>query len=89
MAWGRALAALWPPLKAALLMLLANVCVAGMTPTIRVAAQEVHPFEVAFFRNLFGFVFVLPFLWRAGLGMLRAHAPGQLLLAAPPLRPGA
>ena len=63
-------------------MLLANFCVAGMTATIRVASHELHPFEIAFFRNLFGFVFVLPFLWRAGLGMLRAHAPGRLLVSS-------
>jgi drug/metabolite transporter (DMT)-like permease len=63
-------------------MLLANVCVAGMTATIRVASHELHPFEIAFFRNLFGFLFVLPFLWRAGLGMLRARAPGRLLLSS-------
>jgi drug/metabolite transporter (DMT)-like permease len=81
-AWRRAAPVLSPPLRAALLMLLANVCVAGMTATIRVASHELHPFEIAFFRNLFGFVFVLPFLWRAGLGMLRAHAPGRLLVSS-------
>jgi drug/metabolite transporter (DMT)-like permease len=81
-AWRRAVSALSPPVKAALLMLLANFCVAGMTASIRVASHELHPFEIAFFRNLFGFFFVLPFLWRAGLGMLRAHAPGRLLLSS-------
>jgi len=63
-------------------MLLANLCVASMTVAIRVASHELHPFEIAFFRNLFGFVFVLPFLWRAGLGMLRANAPGRLLISS-------
>ena len=82
MAWRRAVSALSPPVQAALLMLLANFCVAGMTATIRVASHELHPFEIAFFRNLFGFFFVLPFLWRAGLGMLRAHAPGRLLISS-------
>ena len=76
------LPALSPPVEAALLMLLANFCVAGMTASIRVASHELHPFEIAFFRNLFGFVFVLPFLWRAGPGMLRAHAPGRLLISS-------
>ena len=74
--------ALSPPLEAALLMLLANFCVAAMTATIRVVSHELHPFEIAFFRNLFGFVFVLPFLWRAGLGTLRAHAPGRLFVSS-------
>ena len=71
-----------PPLRAALLMLLANLAVASMTAGIRLAASELHPFEIAFFRNLFGFAFVLPFLARTGLGTLRAQAPGLLLLSS-------
>jgi drug/metabolite transporter (DMT)-like permease len=70
------------PLRAALLMLLANVCVAGMTCTIRIAAAELHPFEIAFFRNLFGLAFLLPFLIRAGVGVVRTHAPGRLLISS-------
>lgn len=71
-----------PPVRAALLMLLANLAVASMTAGIRVAASELHPFEIAFFRNLFGFAFVLPFLLRVGFGTLRAQAPGLLLLSS-------
>jgi drug/metabolite transporter (DMT)-like permease len=71
-----------PPFRAALLMLLANLAVASMTAGIRLASSELHPFEIAFFRNLFGFAFVLPFLVRAGLGTLRAQAPGLLLLSS-------
>jgi drug/metabolite transporter (DMT)-like permease len=74
--------ALTPPLRAALLMLLANLAVAGMTVGIRLAASDLHPFEIAFFRNLFGCAFVLPFLVRAGAGGLRAQAPGRLLLSS-------
>jgi drug/metabolite transporter (DMT)-like permease len=32
-----------------------------------------HPFETAFFRNLFGLAFMLPWLVRAGLGTLRTR----------------
>jgi drug/metabolite transporter (DMT)-like permease len=71
-----------PPLRAALLMLLANVAVAGMTAGIRLASSELHPFEIAFFRNLFGLAFLAPFLVRAGIGGLRAYAPGRLLASS-------
>lgn len=70
------------PVRAALLMLLANVCVAGMTATIRLASSELHPFEIAFFRNLFGLAFLLPFLIRAGLSAVRTYAPGRLLISS-------
>ena len=53
-----------------------------MTVGIRLAASDLHPFEIAFFRNLFGCAFVLPFLIRAGAGGLRAQAPGRLLLSS-------
>lgn len=70
------------PVQAALLMLLANLCVAGMTCTIRVVAADLHPFEIAFFRNLLGLAVLLPFLGRIGIGMWRIHSPGRLLLSS-------
>ncbi len=42
-----------------------------MAGTIRLAASQLHPFEIAFFRNLFGLVFALPLLLRHGVGLLR------------------
>src|SRR5437868_6362294 len=38
---------------------------------IRYLSAYLHPFETAFFRNLFGLVFMVPWLFRAGLGGLR------------------
>jgi drug/metabolite transporter (DMT)-like permease len=70
------------PVRAAALMLVANVCVAGMTVAIRIAAAELHPFAIAFFRNLFGLLFLLPFLIPAGLGVIRTHALGRLALSS-------
>jgi drug/metabolite transporter (DMT)-like permease len=81
-ALGRATRGLSAPMRAALLMLLANLCVAGMTCTIRIAAAELHPFEIAFFRNLFGLACLLPFLIPAGVGVLRTHAVGRLLISS-------
>lgn len=38
-------------------------CLSGV---IRYVTGELHPFEAAFFRSLFGLAFMLPWLWRAG-----------------------
>jgi drug/metabolite transporter (DMT)-like permease len=71
-----------PAVQAALLMVLANLAVAVMTVGIRAVSAELHPFEIAFFRNAFGLAFMLPFLIHAGLRMARTHAPGRLLLSS-------
>ena len=42
-----------------------------MAVCIRLASTQLHPFEIAFFRNLFGFVFTLPLLYKHGWGILR------------------
>src|SRR3546814_7170708 len=50
------------PVMAALWMVGSGVFFTGLAGTIRHLGQEMHPFEVAFFRNLFGLVFMLPWL---------------------------
>jgi drug/metabolite transporter (DMT)-like permease len=42
-----------------------------MGVTIRLASADVHAFEIAFFRNLFGLLFALPLLYRVGFGVLK------------------
>lgn len=74
---GPELRALPAPLRAALLMVAAALFFSGMSAVIRHLAQALHPFEVAFFRNLFGLLFMLPWLARSGLGGLRT---GRLAL---------
>lgn len=50
----------------------ASACLFGcMAVVIRLASAQLHPFEIAFFRNLFGLVFALPLLLRHGPGLLR------------------
>ena len=56
-----------------LLLLGATIGFASMHAVIRIASTEQHPFEVAFFRNLFGLVFISPFLLRYGLDTLRTR----------------
>ena len=61
------------PLRAAALMLAATVMFGFMTIAIRLATEELHAFEVAFFRNVFGLLFALPLLLRHGPGLLRTR----------------
>jgi drug/metabolite transporter (DMT)-like permease len=49
---------------------------ATMNSAVRHMAQEMHPFEIVFFRNLFAFVFLLPPLMRYGAGVLRTKRFG-------------
>ena len=68
-----------PPLRAALLMAVSAVFFGAMAVTIRLASRQLHAFEIAFFRNLFGALFASPLLWRHGLGLLRTDKFGFYL----------
>jgi len=67
----RAGAALPGPVRGAIWMTLASGSFSVMTALIRPAAEEVHPFEIVFFRNLFGLILLSPLIFRQGLGALR------------------
>src|SRR5262245_14850740 len=75
-----------PPLspitRAALWILLSGICSVMMNVLIRIAAQDMHPFEVAFFRCLFGLVFVLPLILKSGAAPLRPRRMGFYSLRA-------
>ncbi len=57
--------------RAIVMMLVSTLFFGSMAVMIRLASAELHPFEIAFFRNLFGFAFALPLLLRHGIGLLR------------------
>lgn len=62
-------------------MLGACVCFSFNSVFVRYAAEEVHPFEVAFFRNVFAFFFVLVVaLPKDGFAVFRCVRPGTLAL---------
>ncbi len=63
-------------------MVAAAVFFALLTSLVRLGTAELHPFQVAFFRNLFGLAFMLPWLIRHGPGALRTNRTGLLLLRA-------
>jgi drug/metabolite transporter (DMT)-like permease len=65
------LAALPGPIRGGLWMTFAGFCFAGMNVLIRQLSLDMHPFEVVFFRNLGGLVFMLPWLMRVGASALR------------------
>src|SRR5215467_6291633 len=73
---------LTPITRAALWILLSGLCAVMMNVLIRIAAQAMHPFEVAFFRCLFGLVLVLPWIIKGGPGLLRTRNAGFYLLRA-------
>ncbi len=52
-----------------------------MLSAVKELAGELHPFEIAFFRSMFGFLVLLPIVWRSGgLSVLRTDQPGLHVL---------
>ena len=56
-----------PGLAAVVLMLVASLALASMHGSVRFVSATLHPFEIAFFRNVFGFCVLVPWLMRIGL----------------------
>jgi drug/metabolite transporter (DMT)-like permease len=63
-------------------MLVATIVLSGMHASIRYLSETVHPFEIAFFRNLFALVVVLPWFVRYGAAPLRTSRFGLHVLRA-------
>ncbi len=59
--------------RAVMFMLASTVLFGVMAVCIRLASKELHAFEIAFFRNFFGFVFTLPLLYRHGFAILKTN----------------
>ena len=57
-------------------MTLSGVLFAVANASLRLAADEMHPLEMVFWRNLFGVFVVLPLIWRAGLAHFKTHRLG-------------
>lgn len=63
-------------------MLLSTVILSAMHGLVRHLSADLHPFVIAFYRNLFGFVAILPLLLRSGFGALRTDNPGLHVVRA-------
>lgn len=72
----RGIAAVHPTVKGIALMVMGTAFFAAMHGSVRYVSAEVHPFEIAFFRNVFGFLFFVPWIMRAGLVVLRTRRLG-------------
>ena len=58
-------------------MMVGSACLFGlMAIVIRLVSQDLHPFEIAFFRSFFGALVALPLLLRHGPRMLRTDRLG-------------
>lgn len=57
--------------RAAVLMLGSTLFFGLMAVSIKLAAETLHTFEIAFFRNFFGLIAALPLLLRHGPGLLK------------------
>jgi drug/metabolite transporter (DMT)-like permease len=77
---GPAAAARWQALsgnvRGILFMLMSAVVFSTMGGLIKFVGDELHTFQVVFFRCLFGLLVLLPFIRREGLGILRTTRPG-------------
>lgn len=63
-------------------MLLATVAFACMHAAVRHVSADIHPFEVAFFRNLMGFLVIAPLFLRYGFTPLRTGRFGTHVIRA-------
>jgi len=63
-------------MRGVLLVLCATILFSVMHALIRHVGDGQHPFEMAFFRNLFGFIVLAPFFIRYGFGILRTERLG-------------
>ena len=61
-------------------MLAATAVLTCMHATVRHVSDGMHPFEITFFRNLFGLVAILPLAMRAGLASMKSRQPGLQVL---------
>lgn len=73
-------AALSGPTRGAIHMIAAAAGFAVMMAIVRYVSRELHPFEVAFFRNLFGLGFMLPWIARVGRESLATRRIGMHLM---------
>ncbi len=69
-------------MRAVIWMVVSTVAFAAMHALVRYITQEIHVFEVAFFRNLFGIVALAPLFLRYGLSPLRTKRLGLLSFRA-------
>ena len=66
-----------PTIVAAAFMVLAGALFASMHGTVRLISFDLHPFVIAFYRNLFGFLVLVPLLLRGGAVLFKTARFGM------------
>ena len=78
--YGQRLGTLWsnqtPAMRGIVLMCLSTVAFSIMHGLVRFVSEVLPPFQIAFFRNIFGLAFLLPLLMRSRFAMLRTKRIG-------------
>jgi drug/metabolite transporter (DMT)-like permease len=62
------------------LIVVGTLTLSAMHALVRFVSADIDPFEIAFFRNFFGFLIFIPWLVRNGLVVLRTERKGLHLL---------
>ncbi|HJO97558.1 MAG TPA: DMT family transporter [Rhodospirillales bacterium] len=65
------------PIRGALWITLANMFFTAMAGIIRYVSADIHPFEIAFFRALFGLILMAPWFLRLGVASVRSRRVGM------------
>ena len=73
---GGAWSGLAPVSRGILLMVASTVGFAAMHVLVRYVSAELHPFQIAFFRNAFGVVVFLPLMLKTGLAVFHTRRLG-------------
>ena len=68
--------------KAILWMIFYAAAISGMHACIRLVSEGMHPFQIAFFRNVFGLIAVIPWFVKFGLKPLKTNKIGILFTRA-------
>lgn len=66
--------------RGAIFMIASAAGFAVMMAIVRYLSREMHPFEIAFFRNLFGVLFMVPWMLRVGRESLATERMGMHFL---------
>jgi len=67
-----------PVVTAVLLATVSTILGSTMQVMVKFATEDVHPFEAAFIRAVFGVLLFIPVVWRQGIGSLRTDRLGLL-----------
>ena len=66
--------------RVAILVITAAGALSAMHAVVRYLSPSIHPFELAFFRSVFGFIVIVPLLLRSGMEAVRTHQPRLQML---------